>query len=98
MPLFDVTDLFIPELTETAVIGEDSYSCIRSEFSAEEQFTDYGLQEGWDITLDFKVSDFPSLPTEGTEITFNSNIYRIVKVVTDSANLTFKVFLVERYG
>lgn len=96
--LFDVDDLFIPEFCETATISGTSYSCIRSEFLAEEQFSDYGLQEGWDLTLDFKVSDFISVPAEQTIVVFNSRTYRIAKTITDSAGLTFKAFLIDQYG
>ena len=98
MSLCNPNDFFIPEFTETATIGAHSYNCIQSELSGEENYTNYGQEDGATLYLDFVITDLPSIPEKGSKITFRSVIYRVAKSTADSANLTVKVGLTALSG
>ena len=93
MSWFNADDIFISEFTESATISSTAYDCIQSEITENEQYTDWGMGEGWDLILMFKVADFTSLPSEGDVVTFRSKDYRAIQIQPDSANQTFKVSL-----
>jgi hypothetical protein len=91
MSLCNAADFFIPEFQETAKISNVNYRCIQSELKADENYTNYGQEDGATIFLDFVLADLPILPDAGDRITFRSIVYRVVKTTIDSANLTVKI-------
>lgn len=90
MSLCNPDDFFIPEFKETAKINNVNYDCIQSELAGEENYTNYGQEDGATIYLDFIIADLPAIPDAGAKITFRNVVYRVVKSTADSANLTVK--------
>jgi hypothetical protein len=94
--LINMNDLFIPEFVETATIGGAAVACISTDLSTAYNVAQMGADGAVDLALIFKFS--VAKPADGSSITFRGKEYRVQRVVEDSIQASFTVYLAEKYG
>lgn len=94
--LINMTDLFIPEFVETATISGAAVSCISTDLSTSYNVAQMGADASVELALLFKFS--ATKPAEGASVTFRGTEYRVVRVVEDSIQAAFTVYLAAKYG
>jgi len=96
----DISEFFIEEWAETATYESASKTVIRYIEDANQTIQDIGESINKDFKLLAKASEWASDDSVylETEITFNSIVYLIAGIETDSSGLCKLLTLVEQYG
>ena len=85
-----------PDFTEVCYVNGIKYICIASSVQNGMYFSEAGLQDTVNFTLDLQVTqqNKNNLPRINDRIQFRHKIYKISHIETDSALSTIKLFLV----
>ncbi len=96
----DISEFFIEEWAETATYESASKTVIRYIEDANQTIQDIGESINKDFKLLVKATEWTSSDDTylETNITFNSTVYMISAIETDSSGLCKLLTLVEQYG
>ena len=95
MSIFDraINDIFkCADFLESCVIGDTVYDCICSALEEGAIYSEAGLVEDENFTLDIKLP-VVKIPKKGDAVIFRDEKYKVSLVTTDSANASIKVHL-----
>lgn len=89
-----MNDVFKNEaFLEECVIENIKYSCIRSNIQSGISYTEAGVQEQQNFTLDLKLP-MKKYPEKNNKVVFGGKKYKIAYTQTDSANCSIKIHLI----
>lgn len=85
--VFKVTDFIEYFYTEDNI----PITTIAYQMNTDQQYTEFGVDNGVSFYLTCKVSDFT--PKKGKKIIFRNTTYRIESFYTDAFNLSYNIYL-----
>lgn len=68
--------------------------CIQSSIENNLIFTEAGLTDGVNFTLDLQIDTLDRIPNEGDKVEYRGKFYKIASTTTDSANASMKLYLI----
>lgn len=80
--------------TEDCYINGFREKCIQSSISNDIVYTEAGMVDGVNFTLDLQVATLHRIPEEGDKVQYRGKVYKIASTVTDSANASMKLYLI----
>lgn len=80
--------------TEDVYINGFREKCIQSSISNDIFYTEAGMVDGVNFTLDLEVAALHRIPEEGDKVEYRGKFYKIASTVTDSANASMKLYLI----
>lgn len=90
-----VAEIFSDEaFTEDCYINGFREKCIQSSISNDIFYTEAGMVDGVNFTLDLEVATLHRIPEEGDKVEYRHKFYKIASTVTDSANVSMKLYLI----
>ena len=92
-----IADIFNnPDFTQIVYLNGIQYKCLVSTVNNDVAFTEAGLVDMVNFTLDIQVTDQSrnNIPKQNDRVTFRGKQYKIAHVDTDSALCTFKLYLI----
>ena len=69
-------------------------TCICSPIGNNFVYTEAGLVDGVNFSLDLQLATLQATPHEGDKVQFRGKFYKIASMETDSANASMKIFLI----
>ncbi len=88
-----ISDIFsCNDFLETCIIADEAYRCICSPVNDNIIYSEAGLVDDVDFTLDIKLP-LERVPTKGDLVRFRCKQYKVSNVTYDSAFANIKVFL-----
>ncbi len=81
------------DFLEEVIIDGQVYKCIQSRVSSENSYTDAGLVDETDFTLDLQISDLSRKIKPESKVSFRGKQYRVSRVEEDSAFASLKIYL-----
>lgn len=70
------------------------YKCFCSSIGDGISFTDAGMVDEVNFTLDLQLRTLDRMPQENDKVEFRNKFYKVSHVDTDSANTTIKLYLI----
>ena len=90
-----VAEIFSDQaFTEDVYINGFRQTCIQSSVSNDIVYTEAGLVDGVNFTLDLQLAKVHRIPEEGDKVEYRGKVYKIASTETDSANASMKLFLI----
>ena len=90
-----VRDIFSEQaFVETCYINGIATKCIQSTIDNNLFFTEAGLTDGVNFTLDLEIATLDRIPAEGDKVEYNGKVYKIASTTVDSANASMKIYLI----
>lgn len=80
--------------TEDCYINGFKEKCIQSSINNNVIYTEAGLVDGVNFTLDLQIATLHRMPEEGDKVEYRSKFYKIASTETDSANASMKLYLI----
>lgn len=80
--------------TEVCYINRFETTCICSPIGNNFVYTEAGLVDGVNFSLDLQLATLQATPHEGDKVQFRGKFYKIASMETDSANASMKIFLI----
>lgn len=90
-----INEIFSNEqLTEVCYINGFETVCICSSIGNNILYTEAGMSEGVNFSLDLQIATLHQLPKEGDKVIFRNKTYKIASTECDSACASMKIFLI----
>lgn len=90
-----VAEIFSDEaFIEDCYINGFRENCIQSVVSNNILYTEAGMVDGVNFTLDLEVAKLHRIPEEGDKVEYRGKFYKIASTETDSANASMKLYLI----
>lgn len=92
----------VKEIFEDQTFTQDCYiqgiktKCIQSSISNDILYTEAGMSDGVNFTLDLEVDSLDRIPAEGDKVEYRGKFYKIASTTVDSANASMKLFLISQ--
>ena len=83
-----------PDFIEYCYIEGRQYKCICSSIGGGVMFTEAGLVDEVNFTLDLELATLDRMPHQNDKIVFRNKQYKISHIETDSANTTIKIYMI----
>lgn len=80
--------------TETCYINGIATTCIQSTISNNILYTEAGMTDGVNFTLDLEIDTLHRIPAEGDKVEYRGKVYKIASTEVDSANASMKLYLI----
>lgn len=80
--------------TEDVYINGFSEKCIQSSIADNIMYTEAGMVDGVNFTLDLQVDSIHRMPEEGDKVEYRGKFYKVASTETDSANASIKLYLI----
>ena len=90
----------VKEIFEEQAFTEDVYingfktKCIQSAISNNIIYTEAGMSDGVNFTLDVELDVLDRIPAEGDKVLYRDKTYKIASTEVDSANASMKLYLI----
>lgn len=68
--------------------------CIQSSISNNIIYTEAGMSDGVNFTLDVELDTLDRIPAEGDKVVYRDKTYKIASTEVDSANASMKLYLI----
>ena len=68
--------------------------CIQSSISNNIIYTEAGMSDGVNFTLDLEIAALDRIPVEGDKVQYRQKFYKIASTEVDSANASMKLYLI----
>ena len=82
------------EFTEVCYINGFETTCICSPVGNNILYTEAGLVDGVNFSLDLQVATLHQLPQEGDKVMFRDKLYKVASTEMDSASASMKLYLI----
>ena len=82
------------DFIEEVFINGYKQKCIQSTVSDNLIYTEAGLSNGVNFSLDLEIATLHRIPEEGDKVIYRNNTYKIASTETDSANASMKLYLI----
>lgn len=69
-------------------------TCIQSSISNNILYTEAGLVDGVNFSLDLQIAKLHRIPQEGDRVEYNGKFYKIASTETDSVSGSMKLYLI----
>ena len=90
-----VAEIFSDEaFIEDCYINGFKENCIQSTIQNNVIYTEAGMVDGVNFTLDLEVAKLHRIPEEGDKVEYRGKFYKIASTETDSANASMKLYLI----
>lgn len=90
-----IADLFnTPDFVEWCYIEGRKYKCICSSIGNGIMFTEAGMVDEVNFTLDLELATLDRMPQENDKIIFREKQYKISHIDIDSANTSIKIYMI----
>ena len=90
-----VREIFQNEaFTEDVYINGFRQKCIQSAVTDNLIYTEAGLSNGVNFSLDLEIATLHRIPQEGDKVQYRGKQYKIASTETDSANASMKLYLI----
>ena len=90
-----VAELFSDQtFTEDCYINGFKEKCIQSKIDNNIIYTEAGMVDGVNFTLDLEIATLHRIPEEGDKVQYRSKFYKVASTETDSANASMKLYLI----
>lgn len=83
-----------PDFVEYCYVEGRKYKCICSSIGNGVMFTEAGMVDEVNFTLDLELATLDRMPQQNDKIVFRDKTYKISHIETDSANTTIKIFMI----
>ena len=80
--------------TEWCYIQGRQTKCIQSSITNNVLYTEAGLSNDANFTLDLEIATLDRIPEEGDKVEYRGKFYKIASTETDSANASMKLYLI----
>lgn len=80
--------------TEYCYINGIQTVCIQSSISNNILYTEAGLSNDVNLTLDLEVDSLDRIPVEGDKVEYRDKFYKVASTEVDSANASMKLYLI----
>lgn len=80
--------------TEKVYINGFETKCIQSSISNNIIYTEAGMSDGVNFTLDVQLDTLDRVPAEGDKVEYRDKVYKIASTEVDSANASMKLYLI----
>lgn len=84
------------EFLEVCYINGFETTCICSPIGNNFVYTEAGLVDGVNFSLDLQIATLQSTPHEGDKVQFRGKFYKIASTEIDSANASMKIYLISQ--
>ena len=84
-----------PDFVEPVFVEGRKYKGICSSIGNGTLFTDAGLVDQANFTIDLELATLDRMPNEGDKVVFRQKEYKISHIDVDSANTTIKLYLID---
>ena len=82
--------------TQICYINGFKTKCIQSSISNNILYTEAGMSDDVDFTLDLELATLDRIPVEGDKVEYRGKFYKIASTDVDSANASMKLFLISQ--
>lgn len=83
-----------PDFIEPCWVEGRQYKCICSSIGDGTLFTDAGMVDEVNFTLDLQLATLDRVPKQNDKIVFREKTYKVSHIETDSANTTIKIYMI----
>lgn len=80
--------------TQNCYINGIATKCIQSSISNNILYTEAGMTDDVNFTLDLQIASLDRIPVEGDKIEYRHKFYKIASTDVDSANASMKLYLI----
>ena len=90
-----VAEIFSDQaFTQDCYINGFRETCIQSSITNDIVYTEAGMVDGVNFTLDLQIAKLHRIPQQGDKVQYRGKFYKIASTETDSANASMKLFLI----
>lgn len=82
------------DFTTVCWVDGRKYKCICSSIGNGIMFTDAGMVDEVNFTLDLQLATLDRVPKQNDKIVFRDKQYKVSHIETDSANTTIKIYMI----
>ena len=82
------------DFIEDVYINGFKQKCVQSTVTDNLIYTEAGLSNGVNFSLDLQLATLHRIPEEGDKVEYRGKFYKIASTETDSANASMKLFLI----
>lgn len=83
-----------PDLYQYVWIEGRKYKCICSSLAGGVMFTEAGMVDQANFTLDLELATLDRIPHQNDKLVFRDKQYKVSHIETDSANTSIKVYMI----